>query len=154
MREGGRRGLSVGGRAWPGGLLAALVALTAALACGDDDALNQFGAEGAHQYAFELEVGDDFLALADDEERSPVALQIAAHSDLTITVRNVGDIEHELTLYGGPEQSDPLAGTGPLAPGTTGSIAFHFHDAQRATLRDSLGANEVVGTLVVEESPD
>jgi hypothetical protein len=152
MRTGEGRGLA-GVRASVG-VLTVLITLTVALACGDDESLNQFGAEGAHQYAFELELGDDFLALAGDNARSPVALQIVAHSDVTIAVRNAGDVEHELTLYGGPAQRDPLASTGPLAPGMTGSLAFHFHDAQSATLRDSLGRNEAVGTLLVEESAD
>ncbi len=137
-------------------LRAAALALALALgaACEGEESLNLFGAEDALRYAFELEVGDDYLALAGEAPGVPPLIEVLTHSDVTLTVRNAGSAAHTVTLYGGPQQSDPLVSTGVLPPGASGTLAFHFHDPQLTVLRDDARPLDIFGRIrASEEAP-
>ncbi len=134
--------------------LALLAVLVLGAACEGEESLNRFGAEDANRYAFELEVGDDYLVLAGESPGVPPLIDILAHSDVTLTVSNAGTTEHTVTLYGGPQQSDPLVSTGVMPPGATGTIAFHFHDAQLTVLRDDARPLDIFGRIRVSPNDE
>jgi hypothetical protein len=133
-------------------LLALVVALSAA--CEGEESLNRFGAEDSHRYEFQLEVGDDYLVLAGDAPGVPPLIEVLAHSDVTLTVRNAGAVEHTITLYGGSQQSDPLVSTGVLPPGASGMLAFHFHDPQLTVLRDDARPLDIFGRIRASEETE
>ncbi len=123
-------------------------------ACEDDD-LNQFGAEGAHQAVVEITAHDHWFEVAGDTNSGGsggvAQAHIHPHSDVTFHVTNAGAVSHSFALYADEAGNDLLVGTGLIPPGEMAVATFHFHDPQTAYFQDDDHASEMRGELHVSE---
>lgn len=130
------------------------LAVLALAACEDED-LNQFGAEGAHQAMVELIAHDHWFEVASEMNSGGpgevAQAHIHPHSDVTFHVTNAGAEVHSFALYADADGQDLLVSTGPIPPGESAVATFHFHDAQVAYFQDDDHASEMTGELHVSE---
>lgn len=136
--------------------IAALLLLAIALvaAC-NDDALNEFGAEGALQTSVRIELHDGWIGSPEAADGGtaevPARLRVPPHNDLTFTVINMGAEPHGFAMYADAAGTELLAGSSLIPPGGSEVVTFHFHDDQIAYFFDDQDREQMHGELHVHE---
>lgn len=108
-------------------IVGALCLAAGMVACGDDDDDTGDAPEATSTVAASPTFrppSNTAQVVVKDFEFSPKTVEVQKNAEVTITVKNEGNVAHTFTVYDGSDFTVPIPGSdsGLIAPGTTGTV--------------------------------